>query len=691
MNASSWLEVLGRASLEGAVLMLGVWAVCRLWPSLPAWARGGLWWVVAARLLLGLLPLAHFTVRAPLPVTAVWWPAAVAATAEAPPASPRALLGEPVTAVHAVTVSSVEGEPEPRSSSWTVPDWITPPVVLVLLWMAGLGVRALGLARQLRRVRRALRRARPADRQIVQALAPGSRVRLAISQEAPVPMVTGLLRPTVLIPAQMLDRPHEELRLAVAHELAHVRRGDLWLAWVPAVAETLFWFHPLVPWCVREYVQACEEACDQEALRATGATPYDYGRLLLAFGVHGRLAGATAMPCGSPSSRQLTRRLSMLKHFVPLKPGLRNVAVGLLCAFALVGLAPLRVVPTSADPTPAAASSSWVDPGSPAPLPAEPVHALSGLVVDQAAGNVGEGDESTPSPDDEDVPPIDEDTDSDSDLDDEWDVPAMPPAPPAPATPAARPARPAPAEPAAPAAPAPRAWAYPRTPRPALVPTPRAPRAARGGTSWGYDDAKRFAYVLVHPDGDSFSGSGNRADWAEVRRLERQLGHDFLWARIGDKRYLIEDREVLDQFEETFRPQQEIGQRQGELGGIQARIGEKQAQIGEAQARVGERQAEIGQRQAELAQQMAERQWRGQRARELELMAEELSAQMETLGHEQERLGARMEPLGRQQEELGSQMEALAREMERASQEGNRAMRALIEQAVRNGKATPLR
>ena len=80
--------------------------------------------------------------------------------------------------------------------------------------------------------------------------------------------------------------------MALAHELAHLRRGDLWLGWVPALAEALLFFHPLVRRAAREYALAREEACDAEALRLTGAEPGDYGQLLLAFGV--------ARPHGAP-------------------------------------------------------------------------------------------------------------------------------------------------------------------------------------------------------------------------------------------------------------------------------------------------------------------------------------------------------------------------------------------------------
>jgi hypothetical protein len=36
-----------------------------------------------------------------------------------------------------------------------------------------------------------------------------------------------------------------ESSMALAHELAHLRRGDLWLGWLPAIAQRLFFFHPL--------------------------------------------------------------------------------------------------------------------------------------------------------------------------------------------------------------------------------------------------------------------------------------------------------------------------------------------------------------------------------------------------------------------------------------------------------------
>src|SRR5205823_5399692 len=73
----------------------------------------------------------------------------------------------------------------------------------------------------------------------------------------------------------------DELRMALAHELAHVRRSDLWWSLAPHLARWLFFFHPLATLACREWVTAREAACDAASLRATGAPAAEYGRLLL--------------------------------------------------------------------------------------------------------------------------------------------------------------------------------------------------------------------------------------------------------------------------------------------------------------------------------------------------------------------------------------------------------------------------
>ncbi|MCA8903861.1 MAG: M56 family metallopeptidase, partial [Hyphomonas sp.] len=59
------------------------------------------------------------------------------------------------------------------------------------------------------------------------------------------PLVTGLARPVVLLPA-WFENDYDEVqqRAALAHELSHVRRGDLWALQAAEVFVALLWFNP---------------------------------------------------------------------------------------------------------------------------------------------------------------------------------------------------------------------------------------------------------------------------------------------------------------------------------------------------------------------------------------------------------------------------------------------------------------
>ena len=84
-------------------------------------------------------------------------------------------------------------------------------------------------------------------------------------------VVTGLLRPIVLLPAAWLvEMPPEVLEAVVAHELAHIRRYDLWLNVFQRLVETLLFYHPAVWWLSRRVRLAREMCCDEMAAAATG-------------------------------------------------------------------------------------------------------------------------------------------------------------------------------------------------------------------------------------------------------------------------------------------------------------------------------------------------------------------------------------------------------------------------------------
>ena len=108
-------------------------------------------------------------------------------------------------------------------------------------------------------------------------------VRLLGTDRAMPPMAFGVLRRWVMVPASMLDdAPDDQARTILAHELAHHRRGDLWINWLQLVLTAVWWFNPLL-WALNRVVRRTrEDACD-DLLLSTGVTTGEtYCQTLLA-------------------------------------------------------------------------------------------------------------------------------------------------------------------------------------------------------------------------------------------------------------------------------------------------------------------------------------------------------------------------------------------------------------------------
>jgi len=99
----------------------------------------------------------------------------------------------------------------------------------------------------------------------------GAIPRVFSSRAACEAVVTGLLRPIVLLPvAWLAEMSPEVLDAVIAHELAHIRRFDLWFNLFQRFVETLLFYHPAVWWLSRRVRLAREMCCDELAAKATG-------------------------------------------------------------------------------------------------------------------------------------------------------------------------------------------------------------------------------------------------------------------------------------------------------------------------------------------------------------------------------------------------------------------------------------
>jgi len=330
--SDSWLWWVGARLLEGsvygAVIVGVVWVVCRRIRAIPPSARALLWWLASLRLVVALLPLPSLGIAVLPP------PTAVQPRIELPDTSGR-VVDDP----RLVTT----GVPE------TTPDPALPPVVigLVALWFGGVTLQAFQLCVVYIRLRRMVGRSRPIapdEAEIVERLAGLLALRrvptVRVSPEIQTPLVVGIVRPTVLLPAAEIGAlVLAEREMAICHELAHVRRRDLVLGWLPALAERLFFFHPLARLAAREYVAEREAACDALVVHVMDVAPRDYGQMLVRLGV-GRFGPVFTATVSSPSISSLRRRLDMLHDSTAARP--RRGGKLLLAVLAMAVIVPLQ-------------------------------------------------------------------------------------------------------------------------------------------------------------------------------------------------------------------------------------------------------------------------------------------------------------------------------------------------------------
>ena len=91
------------------------------------------------------------------------------------------------------------------------------------------------------------------------------KVKLVICGFVSTSMLTGFLKPIILLPERNYD--DAELELILRHELIHYRRKDLWIKLLAVISVAIHWFNPLVYLMSSALQTECEASCDQEVLK----------------------------------------------------------------------------------------------------------------------------------------------------------------------------------------------------------------------------------------------------------------------------------------------------------------------------------------------------------------------------------------------------------------------------------------
>ncbi|MHC4464363.1 MAG: M56 family metallopeptidase [Planctomycetota bacterium] len=150
---------------------------------------------------------------------------------------------------------------------------------IVVGWLIGVCVLSIRLLFGFAGVYRWRRRLVPLPENLAQSIAalserlgmPGF-LRVFASPFARLPIAVGYFRPMVLLPLTMLTQlPAEMLDAIIAHELAHIRRFDLWVNVFQRAVETFLFYHPVVWWLSNRLRNEREFCCDELAAEATGS------------------------------------------------------------------------------------------------------------------------------------------------------------------------------------------------------------------------------------------------------------------------------------------------------------------------------------------------------------------------------------------------------------------------------------
>jgi len=357
----AWATALWRAAWQGGLALLLVWIICRAWPAVPPRLRVWLWrlaylklllaWLWAGAVTLNILPsLPRLPLRAVQPsppAVTVPQPAPIAPLIKSAvkPAVKSSANPAPTAAASQPAGSPLPAQPATHRWQWAeLLPW------LGALWLLGIIWGTIHLLLSMRLVHRLRHESYPVGGEALLRLRVQVVKQMGL-RKAPMllahpsegPLLLGMVHPVIIVPQAMLSGNETELQLALAHELAHVRRRDILWGWLPVLVELLFFFHPLVYLARREYRLAQEIATDAQALHRTGAAPKTYGAML----VNGAAfqAGYRPVPVAvgiMESYLILHRRLSAMKH-LSFSPG-QYIMTGLLVGIlALVGLVPWRL------------------------------------------------------------------------------------------------------------------------------------------------------------------------------------------------------------------------------------------------------------------------------------------------------------------------------------------------------------
>jgi beta-lactamase regulating signal transducer with metallopeptidase domain/HEAT repeat protein len=369
-NGTLWIV---GVAVKGAAVLLIVLLVAAVLRRASAGLRHLVW--SGGILAVLLLPVVSLVLPWQLLVESVQVPALVlpADRAEAPIVRPA--VAERDAADVESGLPSDERSVGTAISPNTVTEWLLVVWILGVLFLLGrLGVGAI-------HAQRVLRGAAPLDspdwtHPLIEAadrLSVSRLPRLLTNDRVPMPVVCGIFKPAIVVPADACDWTDRRRRAVLCHELAHIRRLDLPANLLGRLACALHWFNPLVWLAARQLRAESERACDDFVL-GVGTRPSEYADHLLQIVGGAKHARAPAVAIPMAQRREFEgRMLAILDRNVNREPasfghlaGIATIAVLLLLPIS--AMTPTRAAPPTATEPPLDVDSQFESGTRPAGL-----------------------------------------------------------------------------------------------------------------------------------------------------------------------------------------------------------------------------------------------------------------------------------------------------------------------------------
>lgn len=160
------------------------------------------------------------------------------------------------------------------------------PGALFLLWLGGIVLLSLKLYHNERRFYRSMDDCKEIDiskkLQTLLATAGVRRsVRLMSGHSVPASFVRGVFKPIIYLPSTVTNGPEDQLRNTLMHEIAHIKRYDIFAIALQNILCVIYFFNPIIWLVAMQLNSQREKACDDYSLIKLNENADNYGKSLL--------------------------------------------------------------------------------------------------------------------------------------------------------------------------------------------------------------------------------------------------------------------------------------------------------------------------------------------------------------------------------------------------------------------------